>query len=105
MPLLPVLHIMPEHLAELILPVSFIVLGAHVSPGPAVVFAFGLGEGDLAGVAVPQLDPGFQDLPGSGGGLVDHPEKELAFHNPRRLCICTKRRSALFKVMAGVRMD
>ena len=38
-----------------------------MAPGPAVVFAFGLGEGDLAGVAVPQLDPGFQDLPGSGG--------------------------------------
>ena len=49
----------------------------HVPPGPAVVLAFGLGEGDLAGIAVPQLDPGLQDLPGSGGGLVDHPEEEL----------------------------
>jgi len=35
-----------------------------------------LAEGDLAGVAVPQLDPGLQDLPGSGG-FVDHPEEEL----------------------------
>ena len=52
-PLLPVPCIMPQHLAELILPVSFMVLGAHVSPGPAVVLAFGLGEGDLAGVAIP----------------------------------------------------
>ena len=34
-----------------------------------------LAEGDLASVAVPQLDPGLQDLPGSG--LVDHPEEEL----------------------------
>jgi len=48
-----------------------------VAPGPAVVLALGPGEGDLAGVAVPQLDPCLQDLPGSGGGLVDHPEEEL----------------------------
>jgi hypothetical protein len=45
-----------------------------VAPVPAVVLALGLGEGDLAGIAVPQLDPGLQDLPGSRGGLVDHPE-------------------------------
>jgi len=37
----------------------------------------GLAEGDLAGGAVPQFDPGLHDLPGSGGGLVDHPEEEL----------------------------
>jgi len=36
-----------------------------------------LAEGDLAGVTVPQLDPRLQDLLGSGGGLVDHPEEEL----------------------------
>ena len=42
------------------------VLGTHVPPGPAVVFALGLREGDLAGVAVPQLDPGLQDLPWVG---------------------------------------
>jgi hypothetical protein len=35
------------------------------------------GKGDLAGVAVPQLDPGLQNLPGSGGGIVDHPEEKL----------------------------
>jgi len=46
-----------------------------VAPGPAVVLALGLGKGDLAGIAVPQLDPRLQDLPGSG--LVDHPEEEL----------------------------
>ncbi|HZV47850.1 MAG TPA: hypothetical protein VFG06_10975 [Thermodesulfovibrionales bacterium] len=48
-----------------------------MAPGPAVVLALGLGERDLVGVAVPQLDPGLQDLPGSSGGLVDHPEEEL----------------------------
>jgi len=48
-----------------------------VAPGPAVVFALGFRESDLAGSAVPQLDPGLQDLPGSSGGLVDHPEEEL----------------------------
>ena len=48
-----------------------------MTPGPAVVLALGLGESDLTGIAVPQLDPGLQDLPGSGGGLVDHPEEEL----------------------------
>ena len=37
-PLLSVPHIMPQHLAALILPVSFMVLGAHVAPSPAVVF-------------------------------------------------------------------
>jgi hypothetical protein len=36
-----------------------------VAPGPAVVFALGFREGDLAGIAVPQLDPGLQDFPGS----------------------------------------
>ena len=54
------------------------VLGAHVAHGPVVVLALGLGEGDLAGVAVPQLDPGLQDLPGSGGGLV---EKKPSHHH------------------------
>jgi hypothetical protein len=53
------------------------VLGAQVAPGPAVILALGLEEGDLAGSAVPQFDPGLQALPGSGGGLVDHPEEEL----------------------------
>ena len=48
-----------------------------VTPGPAVVLALSPGESDLAGVAVPQLDPGLQNLPGSGGGLVDHVEEEL----------------------------
>jgi len=48
-----------------------------LAPGLAVVLALGFREGDLAGVAVPQLDPGLQDLPGSGGGLVDHPEEEF----------------------------
>ena len=43
---------------------------------PAVVLALGPGEGDLTSVAVPQLDPGLQDFPGSGGGFVDHPEEE-----------------------------
>ena len=52
-PLFSVAHIMPQHLAALILPVSFMVLGAHVKPGPAVVLALGPGEGDLAGGAVP----------------------------------------------------
>jgi len=36
-----------------------------------------LAEGDLADIVVPQLDPGLQDFPWSGGGLVDHPEEEL----------------------------
>ena len=57
-PLLPVPHIMSQHLAALILPVSFMVLGARVAPGPAVVLALGFREGDLASIAVPQLDPG-----------------------------------------------
>ena len=56
------------------------VLGAHVAHGPVVVLALGLGEGDLAGVAVPQLDPGLQDLPGSGGGLV---EKKPSHHHKK----------------------
>jgi len=46
-----------------------------VAPGLAVVLALGLGESDLAGIAVPQLDPRLQDLPGSGP--VDHPEEEF----------------------------
>jgi len=36
MPLLPVPHIMPQHLATLVLPI--------VAPDPAVVFALGLGD-------------------------------------------------------------
>ena len=48
-----------------------------MAPGLVVVLALGFGEGDLADAAVPQFDPGLQDLPGSGGGLVDHPEEEL----------------------------
>ncbi|MBE0524094.1 MAG: hypothetical protein IBX40_07165 [Methanosarcinales archaeon] len=42
-----------------------------MTPGPAVVLALGPREGDLAGSAVPQPDPGLQDLTGSGDGLVD----------------------------------
>ena len=42
-----------------------------MAPGPAVVFVLGLGERDLAGGAVPKLDPGLQDLPGSGGDALD----------------------------------
>ena len=53
--------------------------------GPAVVLALGLGEGDLAGVAVPQLDPGLQDLPGSGGGLV---EKKTITRSLLRMDLC-----------------
>ena len=60
-PLLPVAHIMAQHLTA----GQLHGLG-HVAPGPAVVLALGLGEGDLAGIAVPQLDPGLQHLPGSG---------------------------------------
>ena len=41
-----------------------------VAPGPAVVLALGFREGDLAGAAVPQLDPGLQDLPGPSGGAT-----------------------------------
>jgi len=74
MPLFPVPHIMPQHLAGITGQLHGL---RHVAPGPAVVLALGLGEGDLAGVAVPQFDPGLQDLPGPGGGLVDHPEKGL----------------------------
>ena len=44
MPLLPVAHIMPQHLAALIQPVSFMVLGARVAPGPAVVPALSWGR-------------------------------------------------------------
>ena len=76
-PLLPVAHIMPQHLAGIAGQLHGLGRTRDVAPGPAVVLALGLGEGDLAGSAVPQFDPGLQDLPGPGGGLVDHPEKEL----------------------------
>ena len=77
MPLLPVPHIMAQHLAGIAGQLHGLGRTRDVAPGPAVVFALGFRESDLAGSAVPQLDPGFQDLPGSGGGLVDHPEEEL----------------------------
>jgi hypothetical protein len=54
---------MPEHVAG----IAGLLHGlGHVAPGPAVVIALGLREGDLAGSAVPQLDHGLQDLPGFG---------------------------------------
>ncbi len=74
-PLLPVPHIMPQHFAGITGQFHGLGRTRDVTLGPAVVFALGLGEGDLAGIAVPQLDPGLQDLPGSG--LGDHPEEEL----------------------------
>lgn len=48
-----------------------------VAPCSAVVLALGYRESYLIGVAVPQLDPDLRDLPGSGDGLVDHPEEKL----------------------------
>ena len=57
--------------------VSFVVLSAHVAPGPAVVLVHCLREGDRISAAVQQLDPGLQHLPVSGGGLVDYPEYEF----------------------------
>ena len=77
MPLLPVAHIMPQHFAVIAGQLHGLGRTRDVAPGPAVVFALGLREGDLPGIAVPQFDPGLQDLLGPGGGLVDHPEKEL----------------------------
>jgi hypothetical protein len=43
-PLIDHLLEMPQHLAALILPVSFMVLGAHVAPGQAVVPGSVLGK-------------------------------------------------------------
>jgi len=74
MPLLPVPHIMAQHFAGIAGQLHGL---GHMAPGPAVVLALGLRESDLTGVAVPQLDPGLQYFPGSGGGLVAHPEEEL----------------------------
>jgi hypothetical protein len=68
---------MPEHLAGIAGQLHGLGHTRDVASGPGVLLALGLREGDLAGVVVPQLDPGLQDLPGSGGGLVDHPEEEL----------------------------
>ena len=67
--LLPVPHIVPQHPAGVAGQLHGLGRIRDVTPGSAVVLA--LWEGDLAGAAVPQLDPGFQDIPGSGGGLVD----------------------------------
>ena len=69
MSLLPVAHIMPQHLAGIGGQLHGLGRTRDEAPSPAVVLALGLGEDDLAGIAVPQLDPGLQDLPGSGGGL------------------------------------
>ncbi|MBE0524840.1 MAG: hypothetical protein IBX40_10975 [Methanosarcinales archaeon] len=77
MPLLIVPHIVPEHLTGITGQLHGLGRTRDVTPGPAVVLALGLREGDLASIAVPQFNPGLQDLPGSGGGLVDHSEEEL----------------------------
>ena len=77
MPHLPVAHIMSQHLAGIAGQLHDLGRTRDVAPGPAVVLALGLGEGDLACIAVPQFDPGLQDFPGSDGGLVDHPEEDL----------------------------
>jgi len=77
-PLLPVAHIIAQHLAVIAGQLHGLGCTRDVAPGPAVVLALGLGdaqdsiscalgkseycedlaEGDLAGSAVPQLDPG-----------------------------------------------
>lgn len=67
MSLLLVAHIMPQHLTGIGGQLHGLGRTRDEAPSPAVVLV--LGEGDLAGIAVPQLDPGLQDLPGSGGGL------------------------------------
>ena len=69
MSLLPVAHIMTQHLAGIGGQLHGLGRTRDEAPSPAVVLALGLGEGDLAGIAVLQLDPSLQDLPGSGGGL------------------------------------
>jgi hypothetical protein len=56
MPFLPVPHIMPQHLAGIAGKLHGLGCTRDVAPGPAVVLALGLGKGDLAGGAVPQLD-------------------------------------------------
>jgi hypothetical protein len=55
---------MPEHLAGVAGQLHGLGCTRDVAPGPAVVLALGFRKGDLAGSAVPQLDPGLQDLPG-----------------------------------------
>ena len=70
-PLLPVAHIMAPHLAGIAGQFHGLGRTRDVAPGPTVVPALGYGEGDLAGGAVPQLDPGLQDLPGYGGDALD----------------------------------
>jgi hypothetical protein len=64
MPLLPVPHIVPQHLASIAGQLHGSGRTRDVAPCPMVVLAFGFGEGDLASAAVPQLDPGLQDLLG-----------------------------------------
>ena len=69
---------MPEHLAGIAGQLHGLGHTRDVASGPGVLLALGLREGDLAGVVVPQLDPGLQDLLGSGGGLV---EKKPSHHH------------------------
>jgi hypothetical protein len=65
MPLLPVPHIMQQHVAGVAGQLHGPGRTHDAAPSPAVVLALWYREGDLAGGAVPQLDPGLQNFSGS----------------------------------------
>ena len=71
MPLLPIAHMMPEHLVCVAGELHGLWRTGDKLLCPAIVLAFGLGKGYFAGISVPEFDPCLQDFPWACGGLID----------------------------------
>ena len=76
MPLLPIAHMMSEHLICIAGELHGLWRSWDELLCPAVVLALCPGEGYFAGIPVPEFDPCLQDFSWTGGCLIDHPDTQ-----------------------------
>src|SRR3990170_6071623 len=90
MPLLPIAHMIPEHLICVAGKLHGLWRTWNELLCPAIVLALCPGEGYFAGIPVPEFDPCLQDFPWACDGLIHHPEEQLLSQgNLGRCAYCT----------------